>query len=421
MFDADHVRLGRIAGKLAAARAMLVPPKAFGVEAHGFKLGAPLFEAVVAEFEERHEVTLPPAYRLFVTELGDGGAGPGYGLCRLSASCCARRRSGHLAQPSPYLPGPRYLDDWDQRYEDPPGPDRIFLRGTLRIADHGCSLGTQLIVTGPARGRLLNLDYEGPVGPYVVEDTDFLAWYERWLDEAIAGYDVGWFGERLPLEEPELVAVLADDPSPERRARAGNSLLQLPAISDSAWTALVGTMTTDVDATVRAEVWDLLRWQRHKHQRRLDNAEAIADDVARYARSCTPPDLNALGVLRRLTFTDVLPELACHDLERRRRAAYQLARQPWEFRRENLRQDLLDDVVGGLLGDADPLPRSHGVAVVRWFGLTHLHPLLRDLQETETDPWVQHHLSWCLSEQPTYTWDESLTSAAREWSEQPPF
>jgi hypothetical protein len=30
---------------------------------------------VVAEFEERHEVSLPPVYRLFVTELGGEGAG----------------------------------------------------------------------------------------------------------------------------------------------------------------------------------------------------------------------------------------------------------------------------------------------------------------------------------------------------------
>ncbi|GAA2404548.1 hypothetical protein GCM10010191_10350 [Actinomadura vinacea] len=417
MFDADHVRLGRIADKLAAARAVPVPPRAFGVEEHRFELGPPLPEAMAAEFEERHEVALPAAYRLFVTELGDGGAGPGYGLCRLSTSCCAHRRSGHLAQPSPYLPGPRYPGDWEQRYEDPPGSDRIFLRGTLEIAHHGCSLVTRLIVTGSARGRLLNLDQEGPVGPYVVEDADFLAWYERWLDEAIAGYDIGWFGERLPLDEHALIAVLSNDPSPARRSRAGESLLQLPVLSDSSWSSLVGTMTTDVHATVRAVLWDLLRWQRHQHQRRLNNAEAIADDVAQYARSCTPPDLEALSVLRRLTFTDILPELACHDLERRQRAAYHLIGQPWEFEQA----DLLDDVARRLLDDADPLLRSQGIAVVSRFGLVSLHPRLRELQKSETDPWVQHHLGWYPREQPTHSWDDSLTPAEREWTEHPPF
>ncbi|MEV0136629.1 hypothetical protein AB0H83_50425 [Dactylosporangium sp. NPDC050688] len=419
MVDADHVRLGRIAGKLAAARAMPVPPKAFGVEAHGFVLGAPLPEAVVAEFEKRHEVTLPPAFRLFVTELGNGGAGPGYGLCRLAPSCCVYRRSVHLARPSPYLPGPRYFGDWVQRYEDPPGTGGSFLRGTLEVAHHGCSLGTRLVVTGPARGRLFNLDTEGPIGPYVVEDADFLAWYERWLDEAVAGYDVGWFGERLPLEEPELVAALTGDPSPERRARAGESLLQLPAIRDSSWTALADTMTTDIDATVRAELLGMLKRKGDKHQRRLDDAEAIADDIARYARSCTPPDLTALSDLRRLTFADVLAELSSHDLEQRRRAAY-LAQQPWRFSEENLSQGVLNDVASGLLGDPDAFLRSYGVAMVDCFGLAHLHPRLRELQQTETDPWVQSHLTRCLAERPPSTSDGSSTQAGEDWLD-PPF
>lgn len=393
--DADHVRLGRIADKLAAARAMPTPPRAFGIEKHGFKLGAPLPEAVVAEFEERHEVTLPPAYRLFVTELGDGGAGPGYGLSRLSASCPIGCRPGHLARSSPYQPGPRYLYDWAERYEDPPGADQMFLAGTLKVVDHGCTLATQLVVTGQARGRLFNVDGGASLGPYVVEDADFLAWYERWLDEAVAGYDVGWFGERLPLDEPELIAVLADDPSPERRARAGVSLLRLPAISDSAWTALADAMTTDANATVRGTAWGLLR-SRHKHQPRLDNAEAIADEIARHARSRIPPDLEALDSLRRLTFADVLAELADHDLGRRRRAACRLTWQGLAFT-ETAPQGLVDEAAGRLLSDTDPLLRLHGVTVVRQWCLSRLYPRLYEMERMEGDPWVQHYLTCYLS------------------------
>ncbi|KUL26191.1 hypothetical protein [Actinoplanes awajinensis] len=36
--------------------------------------------------------------------------------------------------------------------------------------------------------------------------------------------------ERLPLGEDELLATLAGDPSPERRVRAGQSLLMAPAM-----------------------------------------------------------------------------------------------------------------------------------------------------------------------------------------------
>ena len=51
-----------------------------------------------------------------------------YELSWLSASCDTDCRPGHLTQPSPYLPGPRYRVDWEQLYENPPGPDQMFLR-----------------------------------------------------------------------------------------------------------------------------------------------------------------------------------------------------------------------------------------------------------------------------------------------------
>ncbi len=391
MSDADHVRLGRIAGKLAAARAMPVPSHVFGAEAHGFRLGAPLPEAVVAEFEERHEVALPPAYRLFVTELGDGGAGPGY-LSRLGESCDSPCRAGHLARPSPYLPGPRYFGDWEERHETPPGPGHVLLPGTLEAANHGCSLYTHLVVTGPARGRLFNVDCGGSLGPYVVEDADFLAWYERWLDEAAAGYHIGWFGERLPLGEPGLIAVLAGDPSPERRARAADSLLELPAVSDSTWAALSHAMATDASAAVRVTAFYLLRSRRYGHQPTPVDVEAARDEIARYARSRAPLDLGALDSVCRLTLADVLAELADEDLEQRRLAAHQLLWNAWAFAKA-APPGLLEDVTGRLLSDADPLLRLHGVAVARGLGLSRLFLGLRELDKTETDPWVRHHLT----------------------------
>lgn len=398
-------------------------PEASGVQAHGFRLGPPLSAATVADFELRHEVELPSAYRTFLTEVGDGGAGPGHYLPRLADSCGARCRPGHLALVSPYRPGPRYLDDWQQRHEQPHGPDRVFLPGTIRVAGHGCSWFTQLIVTGPARGRLFNLDEEGPAGPYVLEDADFLAWYERWLDEVVAGFDVGCFGERLPLDEPQLIAVLADDPAPARRARAGMSLLRQPTVSDAAWTALARAVNTDTDPTVRAEVLIELAGQGRDPRRRPDPATAATEQVARYARSCTPPGLAALSALRRLTLDDLLPELGQHEGERRRKAAYLLA---WDFggiRREAPR-DVLDSVVGRLVDDPDPVLRSHAVAAVRNLGLVHLHPLLHDRSEQEDDPWVLDRLRWCLrSDLPRSTAPSpgAPPAVAVAWDPNPPF
>ncbi len=58
---------------------------------------------------------------------------------------------------------------------------------------------------------------------------------------------------------------------------------------------------------------------------------------------------------------------------------------------------LLDDAAGRLLGDTDPLLRLHGVAVARGLRLARLFPRLRELEKTETDPWIRHHLTRRLS------------------------
>jgi len=88
VIDADHVRLGRIAGKLAGARALPFELMAFGVEEHKFTLGAPLSESAVAEFEERHEIVLP---RSTGCSSPSWAAAAGRAItCRASASPAAR-------------------------------------------------------------------------------------------------------------------------------------------------------------------------------------------------------------------------------------------------------------------------------------------------------------------------------------------
>jgi hypothetical protein len=143
---------------------------------------------------------------------------------------------------------------------------------------------------------------------------------------------------------------------------------------------------------VRAKARGLLRSRRHERPPRLDSTGEIADEIARYARACTPPDLDALATLRKLTLADVLAELASHDPERRRQAARQLAGHAWALAK-TVPQGLLDEAAGRLLSDTDPLLRLHGVNMVRGLPLARLFRRLRELENTETDPWVQHYLT----------------------------
>ena len=51
-----------------------------GAEGHDFSLNPPLTDVEVGTFEHLYGVRLQSDYRFFLTEVGNGGAGPGYGV-----------------------------------------------------------------------------------------------------------------------------------------------------------------------------------------------------------------------------------------------------------------------------------------------------------------------------------------------------
>ncbi|MFF7250737.1 hypothetical protein ACFZBU_43555 [Embleya sp. NPDC008237] len=59
-------------------------------------------------------------------------------------------------------------------------------------------------ITGPLAGRVVTGNADGCWGPDVSSATDFLAWYERWLDHMLDGRD----SRDLGLTSPALRAPL---------------------------------------------------------------------------------------------------------------------------------------------------------------------------------------------------------------------
>ena len=65
---------------LDAARQLDPGYALFGAKKHQYRLRPPLAPALIHKIETRHGLELPEDYVYFLTEIGDGGAGPDYGI-----------------------------------------------------------------------------------------------------------------------------------------------------------------------------------------------------------------------------------------------------------------------------------------------------------------------------------------------------
>lgn len=188
---------------------------AFGASAHGFRLNPVLSRSEVSAFERDHKIVLPPDYRQFVTEVGNGGAGPFYGVFPLGfMDDNSDQRPwqendgfiGTLSKPFRFqeewndLSGypeaelmrrneteyDRQIDQFDGKYWS-----SELMNGAMPICHEGCALRIWLLVTGEQAGRLWEdrrSEYKGlrPVLFAGGSAATFSEWYCEWLDSCFA-------------------------------------------------------------------------------------------------------------------------------------------------------------------------------------------------------------------------------------------
>ena len=170
-------------------------------------------------------MALPDDYRFFLAHIGNGGAGPYYGVFRLGehdngGDACKWEDGalvGDVSKPFAYQdrwnlpasfwaaePDPpddmpleeqdRLEEAWDKRLEAEYWHPQL-MNGAIPICHLGCALRHWLVVTGPCRGEVWadhRADFEG-LHPLTAEKGDrltFERWYCSWLEEALAGFGI---------------------------------------------------------------------------------------------------------------------------------------------------------------------------------------------------------------------------------------
>jgi hypothetical protein len=190
----------------------------FGAAAHEYKLNPPLDVEEIESFEAKHGIILPKDYNLFITEIGNGGAGPYYGLFPFGHDDDGAWKEGRLigdvGKPFPHSEAWNLDEEFWKREPDPPEDiseeeeDRLWeewdkvlepsywnpaiMNGAIPICHLGCAQRQWLVVNGEQKGFVWNdlrVDQAGiaPVRDASGRQMTFTDWCLAWLDEAERG------------------------------------------------------------------------------------------------------------------------------------------------------------------------------------------------------------------------------------------
>jgi hypothetical protein len=204
-------RLQNIKDKLELLRQLDTNLEIFGSEKHRYILNPTLSPDTIRQFEAKHRITLPVDYAAFLTTLGNGGAGPFYGLEPFENAIFDdldyKRVDGLLNPSKPFLYTevwnmefiPKVSEDenkeeYDRQYEE--FTDLYFdiehTNGVLAICNYGCGITLNLVVNGQEHGNIWTDDRGNDGGIYPTiqlgekAKITFLDWYELWLDNSIS-------------------------------------------------------------------------------------------------------------------------------------------------------------------------------------------------------------------------------------------
>ena len=213
-------QLHRIQQKLSQAKAADKNLEVFGADAHQYHLNPPVSEAEVLAFEKKYGVQLPECYRAFMLTIGDAKAkksdfiaGPYYGLYAFGTSLDSllyEKIETYLKAPCNLSPD-MTQEEWEtlsdpllpSEEEEEEDDDKYFAErakvfgGLLPLGSQGCTYEHALVLNGKYAGRVVNVDLD-LAQPKFAFETNFLDWYERYLDEVISGQLMDdsptWFG-----------------------------------------------------------------------------------------------------------------------------------------------------------------------------------------------------------------------------------
>lgn len=243
-------RAETIKRKLIQANEKDLDREIFGASSHQYKMNSPLSTSELEQWQTEHGITLPACYVQFLTEIGNGGAGPYYGIYTLAQATSYTEKEAMTGKCVLYPDMDK--EEWNRLIEPLINEEDIsdseydiacnkVLGGMLNIGTQGCEYEMYLVLEGEQKGKIIYTSsfYEDHPFFFVYEDN-FLDWYERWLDEIILDYDDAWFGSRMPGNEEKLIAVYEQSSNDTTRLKAFEGMYKMKSLALSTLKFLQG-------------------------------------------------------------------------------------------------------------------------------------------------------------------------------------
>ncbi|WP_372366142.1 SMI1/KNR4 family protein [Candidatus Uabimicrobium sp. HlEnr_7] len=150
-----------------------------GADLHKYSLHLALTEKQVSDMETKY-TSFPYHYRTFLLELGNGGAGPAYGVYTLEKSLhTVRNNNWSLSQPNRLTLDSYYLVGGLTSQEEL----KWMFDGCLPIADSDCGSIFLLVLSGKKSQQVWK--YNHSKGELHKDSENFLEWYEKWLSTCL--------------------------------------------------------------------------------------------------------------------------------------------------------------------------------------------------------------------------------------------
>lgn len=235
----------------------------FGAEKHQYRINPVLPIEEIRKAEEERHVRFPQEYVFYLTRVGNGGAGPYYGLYPFERVLKENGNPflGQLLEQTvttklskeQWREHRKILDELGETNETDAAYEKYLdslCSNMISIGTQGCTLDNMLMLSGGDADRILYIDWDLETElPFRDTGMTFLEWMEGYFQDIIDGCNMTSYGYRLRKTQQQIPDQYFSCQTLESKRALLDSLFRQKELGEETVTFLEKLAFTDADVT----------------------------------------------------------------------------------------------------------------------------------------------------------------------------